>query len=157
AAPPVSQISSGPTFPPRAGSDDDPFGQPAPARPDAPAVGAPAAFANEPDPFASPGGVAPAPAGDPAGTAPAPDAGPSQVVSSPRFPLQYAVDDAGPGGPAKVELWVTQDKGRSWFPKGEDPDRTSPFPVDLGGEGTFGLRLVAYGATGQGDTPPAPG
>jgi hypothetical protein len=78
-------------------------------------------------------------------------------VASPRFPLQYAVDDAGPGGPATVELWVTQDGGRTWFRRGEDPDKTSPFPVDLGGEGTFGLRLVARSASGLGDQPPAPG
>jgi hypothetical protein len=80
------------------------------------------------------------------------------LVSKPQFPLKYEVQDAGPDGrPATVELWVTQDGGRTWFPKGTDPDCVSPFPVDLGGEGTFGLRLVALAASGLGDQRPAPG
>ncbi len=33
----------------------------------------------------------------------------------------------------------------------------SPFPVDLEGEGTFGLKLVAKSAANQGDQPPTPG
>ena len=79
------------------------------------------------------------------------------LVPSPRFALQYAVDDAGPNGPAVVELWATQDGGRTWTRRGEDADRTSPFEVDLGGQGTFGLSLVARSASGLGDQPPAPG
>jgi hypothetical protein len=78
-------------------------------------------------------------------------------VSSPKFGLKYEVDDAGPNGPAAVELFVTTDGGRTWFSRGEDPDRASPFPVDLGGEGTFGLKLVAKSAANQGDQPPVPG
>jgi hypothetical protein len=79
------------------------------------------------------------------------------LVESPRFKLQYAVDDAGPNGPAMVELWITQDGGRTWIRRGEDPDRTSPIDVDLGGEGTYGICLVARSAAGLGDQPPAPG
>jgi len=81
----------------------------------------------------------------------------SMLVASPRFKLQYAIEDAGPDGPAIVELWITQDGGRNWIRRGEDPDRVSPFEVDLGGEGTFGLSLVARSASGLGDQPPAPG
>jgi hypothetical protein len=79
------------------------------------------------------------------------------LVSSPRFKLQYAIDDAGPNGPATVELWITQDGGRTWIRRGEDQDRVSPIEVDLGGEGTYGLCLVARSASGLGDQPPAPG
>jgi hypothetical protein len=79
------------------------------------------------------------------------------LVGNPRFPLQYEVDGVGPGGVAKVQLWVTHDGGRSWFPQAEDPDRTSPYPVDLRGEGTFGLWLAVQGPSGLGDPPPAPG
>jgi hypothetical protein len=67
------------------------------------------------------------------------------------------VDDAGPSGPASVELWITQDGGRTWIRRGDDPDRASPMEVDLGGEGTYGLCLVARSAAGLGDQPPAPG
>jgi hypothetical protein len=64
---------------------------------------------------------------------------------------------AGPNGPAIVELWVTRDGGRNWYRLGEDADRVSPFDVDLGGEGTYGLCLVARSASGLGDQPPVPG
>jgi hypothetical protein len=67
------------------------------------------------------------------------------------------VDDAGASGPALVELWTTRDGGRTWNRLPEDADRTSPYNVDLGGEGTFGLWLVVQSASGLGDPPPAPG
>ncbi len=84
-------------------------------------------------------------------------AGGTLLVASPRFKLQYAIDDAGPSGPATVELWITHDGGRTWIRRGDDPDRASPIEVDLGGEGTYGLCLVARSASGLGDQPPAPG
>ncbi len=93
--------------------------------------------------------------GDPGAQAPA--GVKTLLVASPQFAMQYAVDDAGPSGPATVELWVTRDGGRTWIRRGEDPDRSSPFDVDLGGEGTFGVSLVARAASGLGDQPPAPG
>ena len=76
------------------------------------------------------------------------------LVANPKFKLQYAIDDAGPDGPATVELWITQDGGRTWIRRGDDPDRVSPIEVDLGGEGTYGLSLVARSASGLGDQPP---
>ncbi len=106
---------------------------------------------------------------DPAGTraattSPAPAASPGAessnppiLVSNPKFGLKYEVDDAGPNGPAAVELYITTDGGRNWFKRGEDPDRASPFPVDLGGEGTFGLKLVCKSSANQGDLPPTSG
>ncbi len=83
--------------------------------------------------------------------------GETLLVASPKFKLQYAVEDAGPSGPATVELWITHDGGRSWIRRGGDEDRVSPIEVDLGGEGTFGVCLVARSASGLGDRPPAPG
>ena len=85
------------------------------------------------------------------------EGGPDPTRPEPPVALQYAVDDAGPNGPAIVELWATQDGGQSWTRRGEDADRTSPFEVDLGGQGTFGLSLVARSASGLGDQPPSPG
>ena len=122
---------------------------------------APASIAAAEDPFnavTAGGGGAPAPAEPAPHAAATPTAGNGTVlVGSPRFPLAYAVDDAGPGGPSLVELWVTRDGGRSWSRQPEDADRVSPYNVDLGGEGTFGLWLVVQGANGLGDPPPAPG
>lgn len=80
-----------------------------------------------------------------------------RLIASPKFNLQYEVEDAGPNGPAVVELWITLDGGRTWSRHAEDPDRKSPFPVDLGGEGTYGLTLVAKSASNLGDPPPGPG
>lgn len=79
------------------------------------------------------------------------------LAGNPRFPLQYAVEDAGPAGLAKVQLWVSHDGGQTWYPQPEDPDRASPYEVDVGGEGTFGLWLTVRGLSGLGDPPPAPG
>ena len=90
-------------------------------------------------------------------TAPPEPSNPPIQVPSPKFGLRYEVEDAGPNGPAAVELFVTTDGGRTWYSRGEDPDRASPFPVDLGGEGTFGLKIVAKSAANQGDQPPIPG
>jgi hypothetical protein len=52
---------------------------------------------------------------------------------------------------------MTQDGGRTWIRRGDDADRVSPIEVDLGGEGTYGISLVARSAAGLGDQPPAPG
>ena len=79
------------------------------------------------------------------------------LVGSSKFPLQYQVEDAGPDGPALVELWYTRDSGRNWSRMPEDPDRRSPYDVDLHGEGTFGLWLVVQSASGLGDPAPQPG
>ena len=114
-------------------------------------------------------GPAPAPAPGPMamGTAPTssmdtippPSTMPERTLLAPKpqFPLKYQVENAGPGGVARVQLWVTQDGGRTWFPQPEDTDKQSPYSVDLKGDGTFGLWLVVQGVSGLGDTPPTPG
>lgn len=92
-----------------------------------------------------------------AGAAAAAGSSPTLLVGGAKFPLRYEVTDAGPDGPALVELWTTRDGGRTWSRQAEDADRRSPYNVDLGGEGTFGLWLVVQSASGLGDPPPAPG
>jgi hypothetical protein len=123
----------------------------------------PGVGASGPDSSGSAGNFNPFASGEPAGgnstaSGPPPEVSAAPIpVSSPKFALKYEVEDAGPNGPAAVELFVTTDGGRTWYSRGEDPDRASPFPVDLGGEGTFGLKLVARSAANQGDQPPVPG
>lgn len=116
------------------------------------------------DPFVNPGqpydaefdAPRPAPAPRARQAAPAPSAR-TLLVASPRFALQYEVEDAGPEGPALVELWVTRDGGQTWNRLAEDSDRVSPYDVDLGTEGTFGLWLAVQSAANLGDPPPRPG
>jgi len=185
--PPVSQISTGPSFPPAddapgggapssasasaSASPAFPFPFPSSERPATPSGASPGPtgldlppFAGGPEPAGGNGPESPAdprPAANANAPSPAQSPGPggaqSLLVPKPQFPLRYEVEDGGPNGPATVELWVTQDGGRTWFPKGTDNDSVSPFPVDLGGEGTFGLRLVALAASGLGDKRPGPG
>lgn len=159
--PPISRISAGSSFPPvdeppggPGGSvPRDPFPPPAQAPPIASDGASP--LGTSPDPF--PGTNRPASPSPPNADDPG-MAGPSRtkIVNSPRFAMQYAVDDGNPNSLASVELWVTQNGGQSWSRLATDPDKTSPFEVDLGGDGTFGLRLVARGLSGLGDPPPAP-
>lgn len=79
------------------------------------------------------------------------------VLGTPRFKLSYSVDQVGASGVGSVELWVTEDGGVSWQRYGEDADRRSPFPVDFGREGTFGLTLVVRNGIGVGGEAPKPG
>jgi hypothetical protein len=153
APPPITPVSSGPTF---SGSDEPPRN----VGPDPFATASGSTQPSNPDDAADPFEAASAPAQGAAGRPAPPGGGKTLLVGSPRFSLQYAVDDAGPNGPALVELWVTRDGGRTWSRQAEDTDRSSPYLVDLsslGGDGTYGVSLVARSASGLGDQPPAPG
>jgi hypothetical protein len=71
--------------------------------------------------------------------------------------LHYDVETIGPQGIAKVELWGTRDGGRSWENWGVDPDRTTPFLVEVDKEGLYGFRVVIAGNNGLASTVPAAG
>ncbi|MCA9190619.1 MAG: hypothetical protein KDB03_02615, partial [Planctomycetales bacterium] len=64
------------------------------------------------------------------------------------FSLDYSVDSLGGGAVARVELWGTEDGGRAWQQWGSDPDRQSPFDVQVGNDGLFGFRMVVVSANG---------
>lgn len=64
------------------------------------------------------------------------------------FSLDYSVDALGGSSLADVELWGTEDGGRTWQQWGSDPDRQSPFDVQVGNDGLFGFRMVIVGANG---------
>jgi hypothetical protein len=74
-----------------------------------------------------------------------------------RFGLEYDVNTVGPGGVSEVELWATRDGGQSWSRWGADPDRRSPFEVEVDGEGVFGFRIVVMSRGGLASRPPQPG
>lgn len=139
------------------GSSSSPAPAPASAPPRSEFVPAPAPLPPSRDRDRD-AGFEPAETAPPTRPAPRPGDGaaPPRLIGSPKLALKYEVEDAGPEGPALVELYTTRDFGRTWQRHPEDPDRVSPYNVDLGGEGTFGLWLVVQSASGLGDSPPGP-
>jgi hypothetical protein len=71
--------------------------------------------------------------------------------------LDYQIDQVGPSGVGKVEVWMTCDDGKTWQRLCEDKDKVSPAEFDLPGEGMFGLSVVVTNGNGMGDPPPANG
>lgn len=74
-----------------------------------------------------------------------------------RFKLDYGTDDIPPEQIRTVELWGTHDGGRTWLKWGDDPDRQSPFEVEVEEEGVFGYRVVIVHENGMASHAPRPG
>lgn len=64
------------------------------------------------------------------------------------FSLDYAIDSLRGMSLSDVELWGTEDRGRTWQKWGSDPDRQSPFDVQVASDGLFGFRMVIIGSNG---------
>ena len=73
------------------------------------------------------------------------------------FSLDYSVEALGGNALSEVELWGSEDNGRTWEKWGSDPDRVSPFDVKVGNDGLFGFRMVLVGAGGTVLGHPKPG
>jgi hypothetical protein len=80
-----------------------------------------------------------------------------QLLNSTHAELAYQLDQVGPSGVGKVEVWMTSDEGKTWKKLCEDKNRKSPVEFDLPGEGVYGLTLVVSNGYGMGDPPPAKG
>ena len=65
------------------------------------------------------------------------------------FSLDYALNAAAGSALADVELWGTEDGGSSWQKWGSDPDRSSPFDVQVANDGLFGFRMVIVSQNGK--------
>jgi hypothetical protein len=73
------------------------------------------------------------------------------------FSLDYRVDN-DPGAPIRdVELWGTTDQGQTWSVWGSDPDRRTPFDIEVETDGLFGFRMVIIGANGLASNRPRNG
>jgi hypothetical protein len=83
--------------------------------------------------------------------------GNKQLINSTRASLDYRIDQIGPSGIGKVEVYMTADQGQTWQRLCDDPDRRSPVEFDLPGEGLFGIRLAITNGNGFGGTPPRRG
>src|SRR5262249_6797020 len=77
------------------------------------------------------------------------------LINSTHATLAYQIDQPGPNGVGRVEVWMTRDKGQTWQFLCLDPDRSSPVEIDLPGDGLYGLSL-AVGNGAAAATPPAP-
>ena len=81
----------------------------------------------------------------------------AKVVKANAFNIGYSLDQIGPSGVGAVDLYITEDSGRSWFHYGSDPDRKSPFSVRVSKSGLFGFAIRARSGIGLSDDPPQPG
>ncbi len=64
------------------------------------------------------------------------------------FSLDYSVEALRGIAIADIELWGTDDRGNTWQKWGSDPDRESPFDVQVGTDGLYGFRMVIIGQNG---------
>jgi hypothetical protein len=82
-----------------------------------------------------------------------------QLLGSTHVSLDYQIEQQGPSGISKVDVWATRDEGLTWQKLYEDrgPRHQSPIEFDLPGEGVFGISLVVTNGNGVGGAPPARG
>jgi hypothetical protein len=80
-----------------------------------------------------------------------------QILNSTHVVLDYRIDQVGPSGVSKVEVWMTPDEGKSWQRLCEDPDRRSPVEFDLPREGLYGISIIVTNGNSISDPPPSAG
>ena len=90
-------------------------------------------------------------------TKPRPQSRLRRLVNSTRFQIDYRIDEVGPSGLSRVELFVTQNDGQKWWKYGDDSDMQSPFPVEVPGDGIYGFLLRVHSGVGLAEEPPRPG
>lgn len=87
----------------------------------------------------------------------------AQVINTLRFDLNYQVEQRGPSGISRVDLWVTRDDGRSWVWWSQHDGRQPAVKVNLGTtanlhpEGLYGFRLVPVSGAGLSEPTPVAG
>ena len=60
-------------------------------------------------------------------------------------------------GVGKVEMYLSEDDGKTWKQYAEDERKKSPMTVKLPGQGVFGLRIVTTSGAGLTEGPPKAG
>jgi hypothetical protein len=79
------------------------------------------------------------------------------MVNSRLFELQYDIESAGVAGVARVELWGTNDGGRTWKSYATGNNDHRPLLVSAAKEGIYGFRIAVPSGGGTGAAPPQPG
>ena len=72
----------------------------------------------------------------------------AHMSASKQFHLDYDVEATSLNRVARVSLWATMDNGRTWTLYGEDPDKISPFLVDVPNDGIYGFRMLIENSEG---------
>ncbi|QJW93000.1 hypothetical protein [Frigoriglobus tundricola] len=174
ASPPVIQTPPAPPAPP--------VQQPPSYQPTPPAV----QYQQPPQPYQPPvpggsGGPTPLPTVDPkappagqptnvtppgawTGAAPATDLPRAQIINYARFDLGFDLEQRGPSGISRVDLWVTRDEGKSWAKWSQHDGKGGAVRVALDVrenanqlEGNYGFRLVPVSGAGLSEREPAAG
>ncbi|MEM7316043.1 MAG: hypothetical protein AAF497_23145 [Planctomycetota bacterium] len=78
------------------------------------------------------------------------------ISKSRKFNLDYYVE-AKPEDVYRVEVWYTADNGRTWRHEGDDPDRKSPYLLNVNNDGMYGFRLIVQAQEGLVARPPQSG
>lgn len=87
----------------------------------------------------------------------------AQVIKDVSFDLNYLVEQRGPSGISRVDLWVTRDDGKSWVWWSKHEGRDAALKVNLATatnsqtEGLYGFRLVPVSGAGLSEATPVSG
>lgn len=79
------------------------------------------------------------------------------LVNSKTFRIAYELEDVGTSGVSKIELYITENRGKTWFHYGSDEDLVSPFVVSVPRDGDYGFAFRIRNGSGMIATPPQPG
>ncbi|MSQ94494.1 MAG: hypothetical protein EXR98_08050 [Gemmataceae bacterium] len=86
-----------------------------------------------------------------------PGSAPHQLINTTRAAIDFRIDQVGPSGLGKVEIYMTRDKGQTWHRLSEAADKRSPADVNLPGDGVYGIRIVVTNGNGFGGKAPVRG
>jgi hypothetical protein len=82
---------------------------------------------------------------------------PVQLINTTRAAVEYRIEQVGPSGVGKVEIFMTPDHGQTWHSLGEDADKKSPAEINLPGDGVYGIRIIVSNGNGFGGKRPVRG
>ncbi len=82
---------------------------------------------------------------------------PHPLINTEHASIEYRIDQVGPSGVGKVEIYMTTNNGQSWHRLGEDADKRSPADIKLPGDGVYGIRIVVTNGNGFGGRAPVAG
>lgn len=115
------------------------------------------------DPKAPPAAAMPASGAWGATSQPTVEVTRAQVINYPRFDLGFDLEQRGPSGISRVDLWVTRDEGKTWQKWSQHDGKGGAVRVALDVrentqlEGSYGFRLVPVSGAGLSEREPVSG